>query len=84
MRHGDGRAVRAARDSATGPQAADATTMAEQGWLALALPEEAGGMGLGLAIAEEIVKLHGGSLNVESMIGSGATFVVGLPKNKLS
>lgn len=50
-RHGDGPAIRAARDSATGPQAADAATMAEQGWLALALPEEAGGMGLGLSAA---------------------------------
>jgi Signal transduction histidine kinase len=43
-----------------------------------------GGMGLGLAIADEIVKLHGGSLNVESVVGSGTVFVVELPKYNLN
>ncbi len=37
-----------------------------------------GGAGLGLAIARQIVELHGGSLAVESSPGKGATFTFGL------
>jgi signal transduction histidine kinase len=39
------------------------------------------GMGLGLAIVEQLVTLHGGSVSVQSAgAGSGATFVVTLPR----
>jgi two-component system, chemotaxis family, CheB/CheR fusion protein len=37
------------------------------------------GLGLGLFIAREIVNAHGGLIEVESTIGSGATFTVRLP-----
>ena len=37
------------------------------------------GAGLGLSIAKQIVDAHGGSVTVESMLGSGATFTVRLP-----
>jgi len=35
--------------------------------------------GLGLSIAQEIVRLHGGRIRVESQPGAGATFVAELP-----
>ncbi len=39
---------------------------------------EMGGNGLGLAIAQEIVNLHGGSINVKSKVGEGTKFIVTL------
>jgi len=38
-----------------------------------------GGLGLGLYIAREIVNAHGGSIEVESALGQGTSFVVHLP-----
>jgi signal transduction histidine kinase len=40
-----------------------------------------GGLGLGLYISREIVRLHGGAIKVESASGEGARFIVQLPKN---
>lgn len=40
------------------------------------------GTGLGLAVAAKIVESHGGSLTVESVKGSGATFHVRLPRER--
>ena len=40
---------------------------------------EKGGTGLGLSIVHQLVLLHGGSINVESEEGRGATFIVELP-----
>jgi nitrogen fixation/metabolism regulation signal transduction histidine kinase len=37
------------------------------------------GMGIGLYVSYEIVRLHGGTIQVESELGSGTTFTVVLP-----
>jgi signal transduction histidine kinase len=37
------------------------------------------GSGLGLAISKRIAEAHGGTLTVESTLGSGTTFTLGLP-----
>jgi signal transduction histidine kinase len=42
--------------------------------------ENYGGMGLGLYVVSRIVEAHEGSIRVESTPGSGATFVVELPR----
>jgi PAS domain S-box-containing protein len=38
------------------------------------------GSGIGLALVSELVKLHGGSISVESALGQGTTFLVRIPK----
>jgi signal transduction histidine kinase len=38
-----------------------------------------GGSGLGLAIARALVEAHGGTIEIESTVGQGATFLVELP-----
>ena len=37
------------------------------------------GTGIGLALVQELVKLHGGSVRVESAVGAGSTFTVTIP-----
>ena len=44
-------------------------------------PQDAGSMGLGLYIANEIVKGHGGRIDVDSSDASGTTFTVHLPRH---
>ena len=38
------------------------------------------GTGIGLAFVQELSKLHGGSIRVESVEGRGSTFIVSIPK----
>jgi signal transduction histidine kinase len=38
------------------------------------------GTGIGLALVHELVKLHGGSVRVESVLGQGSAFTVAIPR----
>lgn len=40
------------------------------------------GTGIGLALVQELVRLHGGSIRVESAVGKGSTFVASIPKGQ--
>ena len=40
------------------------------------------GSGIGLALVQELVKLHGGTIGAESVIGAGTTFRVTLPMDR--
>ncbi|GKS57661.1 histidine kinase [Nitrospira sp.] len=42
------------------------------------------GSGIGLALAKEIVTLHGGAITVRSTVGEGSTFIVTLPSGDAS
>lgn len=37
------------------------------------------GSGIGLSLVQELVKLHGGSVKVSSVLGEGSTFIVSIP-----
>jgi signal transduction histidine kinase len=43
------------------------------------LSVQAGGSGIGLYLAGEIIRLHGGSISVSSKINKGTTFTITLP-----
>jgi signal transduction histidine kinase len=46
-----------------------------------AIKSKASGMGVGLFIADQIIKAHGGKLSVHSNVGQGSTFIIELPRD---
>ena len=69
----------AVRDSGPGIPAADLPHVFDRFYQ---VGEDAGtrlGTGIGLALAKEVVDLHGGTLSVESEAGFGSTFTITLP-----
>ena len=38
-----------------------------------------GGTGLGLPISKSIIEAHGGTMSIESELGSGTTFLITIP-----
>lgn len=73
-RNADGRATRAMRKQLPGHAPATLTTMADQGWIAVALPESAGGLGLGLCAAAIVAEGLAGTYSADPLHG---LFMVG-------
>lgn len=76
----EGAVMIAVTDDGTGIAAEDLPHVFERLYRAdRSRSRETGGSGLGLPIARELVRLHGGDITVESRAGEGARFVVELP-----
>jgi PAS domain S-box-containing protein len=68
------------RDSGIGispellPRVFDLFSQAEQ-----SLARSHGGLGIGLCLVQRLVKLHGGQISVNSVLGQGSEFIVSMP-----
>ncbi|MBK6709540.1 MAG: HAMP domain-containing protein [Chloroflexi bacterium] len=69
-------------DDGQGIPAADLPRIFDRFYKADASRTENGESGLGLAIARSLVTMHGGTITVESVLGSGTTFRIELPIKK--
>ena len=75
-----GRIVLTVADTGTGIADADLPHLFERFHRAQNTPARTHeGTGIGLALVAELVKLHGGTIDVTSTVGRGATFVVSIP-----
>ncbi|NQU71690.1 MAG: HAMP domain-containing histidine kinase, partial [Rhodospirillales bacterium] len=59
------------------------TVLSPFGQVDSALARKFDGTGLGLPLAKSLAELHGGSLNLESVIGSGTTVTIQFPPRRL-
>jgi signal transduction histidine kinase len=81
LRETESNVVLEVRDSGTGISEAELPRIFERFHRvegARARTEE--GSGIGLALVQELVRLHGGTVDVESHVGRGSTFRVSLPR----
>ncbi len=74
----DGHALIAVADQGIGISADDLPHVFERFFRAGAA-QAFPGVGIGLAVAREIVALHGGTIDAESRVGAGSTFTISLP-----
>ncbi len=80
LRAADGWAVLAVEDSGIGIPSGELPRMFDRFHrVAGARGRTHEGTGIGLALVQELVKLHGGSTEVASQLGSGSTFTVRIP-----
>ncbi|MEK0084754.1 PAS domain S-box protein [Benzoatithermus flavus] len=80
LRPGDGVAVLTVRDTGTGIPASELPRLFERFHrVAGAKGRSYEGSGIGLALVQELVKLHGGTIQVESTEGRGTAFTIGIP-----
>jgi heavy metal sensor kinase len=67
------------RDTGPGMTEADREIVFARLQRGSAAPAAGEGLGVGLALAREIARAHGGSVEVESALGQGSVFIVRLP-----
>jgi signal transduction histidine kinase len=72
-------AVIAVADDGLGIEPEDAERVFDKFFRSASASSTIGGTGLGLAVAREIVTSHGGTIEIESTLGVGSTFVVTMP-----
>ncbi len=75
----DGRIVINVRDQGPGIAEADLPHIFDRFYRGRHIKNHVAGAGLGLFIAREIVRAHGGEIWAESVLGSGSTFHFSLP-----
>jgi signal transduction histidine kinase len=69
----------AVTDTGPGIDPGQRAAIFEEYWQAPASRQSRIGSGLGLAITRRLVRMHGGTIELESEIGRGSKFTVGLP-----
>ncbi len=80
LRRRDGTQVLEVRDTGIGIPQQDVHRVFERFYrVDTARSRETGGTGLGLAIVRHAVESHGGTIEVDSLLGEGTTFTVSLP-----
>ena len=83
LRHVEDKVVLAVRDTGIGIPADDLNQIFERFHRVTgAHGRTHEGTGIGLALVHELVKLHGGSVQVESRLGEGSTFTISIPIGK--
>ena len=75
----DGHVLISVSDTGVGIPEEDLPFIFDDFYRAKSGQEIAGGAGLGLALCKRIVETHDGSINAESELGKGSTFVIRLP-----
>src|SRR5262249_9740453 len=83
LRAEGGSAVLAVRDTGTGIPAAELPSLFNRFHrVEGARGRTHEGTGIGLALVQELARLHGGTVGVESVVGDGSTFTVSIPLGK--